>query len=147
MFLKKKKKCLFNFVKYINGKMVFNCVPKASLIWEYVTGFGRSFEHDQRCIQYILFFGFTRCDVTVILMNYCNKLVINIVKPVYSLGDWWPIQRILWLDTAKEILLVQGNFGLSRGYRWSKPSYIYFQSKFSRGLIIFFLTFYLMEFN
>lgn len=121
--------------------------PKGSLILEYVPGFGRSFEHDQRCIQYIVFFGFTRCDVTVILMNYCNKLVTNIVKPVYSLGDWWPIQRILWLDTAKEILLVQGNFGLSRGYRWSKPSYIYFQTKFSRGLIKKNLTFYLMEFN
>lgn len=41
--------------------------PKGSLILEYVPGFGHSFSHDQRCIQYILFFGFTRCDVTVIL--------------------------------------------------------------------------------
>lgn len=138
MFLKKKKECLFNFVKYINGKMVFNCVPKASLIWEYVTGFGRSFEHDQRVytVYSVLWFHPMWCYSH--FMNYCNKLVINIVKPVYSLGDWWPIQRILWLDTAKEILLVQGNFGLSRGYRWSKPSYIYFRTKFSRGLIIFF---------
>lgn len=47
--------------------MVFNCAPKASLILEYVPGFGRSFSHDQRRIPYNLFFGFTRCDVTVIL--------------------------------------------------------------------------------
>lgn len=58
--------CSFLF-NISTGKMLFNCAPKASLILEYVPGFGRSFSHDQRRTPYILLFGFTRCDVTVIL--------------------------------------------------------------------------------
>lgn len=95
--------------------------PKGSLILEYVPGFGRRFEHDQRCIQYILFFGFTRCDITVILMNYCNKLVINIVETclffgrlmantkdsligyskrnTISAGEFWPLKRLQMVET------------------------------------------------